>query len=77
MEEFDKEQFLKDIKFIPNWVKNPEDMKTFCAHLQYRLKQKTEVLWWIFNNVKMEEPTQGILDEIFKKYDDAYNKNEG
>lgn len=41
MNEIEKQDLTNKITFIPYWVKNESDFEKFCAHLNFRLHQKT------------------------------------
>jgi hypothetical protein len=72
---FDKEEFLKAIHTIPHWVKNGDNLLTFCKHLQYRLLQEKALNRWYQDNFKLDDDQSLEMYKILGEFDKAYNND--
>lgn len=72
---FDEESFLSTIHTIPLWVKNGDDLLRFCKHIQYRLLQSKDMLFWYQMNFKLNEDQSNIVGNIYLDYEKAYNND--
>lgn len=73
--EFDKEKFLSDIHSIPHWVKNGDDLLTFCKHIQYRLFQYQNTVWWYRTNTHLNDEKITEVNNLMDQYDKAYQND--
>ena len=70
MNKKEKDKFLKEINSIPYWVKNEDDLKNFCKHIQFRLfqaKEKLKIFDYHMNTIK-PETNIFILEEVNLKH---------
>jgi len=73
--EFDKEEFLRQIHTIPSWVKNGDDLLKFCKHIQYRLLQTQAIDRWYQRNCKITDEQSAEVNEIYLNYNRAYEND--
>ena len=72
---FDKEEFLKTIHIIPNWVKNGDDLLKFCIYLHYRLLQQKAINDWYQKNVVINDEQDYAINQIYCDHDQTYNND--
>lgn len=73
-ENFDVDDFMRDLQTVPHWVKNPNDLMTFLSHIQYRFLQAKAMLRWYEKNCKTSPEQEIEIMQIVKQYDGAYSK---
>lgn len=75
MENFDKEEFMEDLNSLPYWVKNEDDLCTFCKHLKFRLIQTLSLNEWYETNCHITENQVVELNKICRNFEEAYNES--
>ena len=68
-----KEDFLASINSVPVWVKTEEDMFKYAKHLNYRLIQKTALLYLYQQEFKKSPEFEDKFLDISIFFDLLYN----
>jgi hypothetical protein len=80
-----KENFHDEINSVPNWIKSEDDLKKYCRHLKYRLKQSEETMTNIYSYLDMfhDNIDLSMLHEFLdykyieqeREYNEKYSNN--
>ena len=72
MNEEQKEEFLKSICSIADWVKTPDDLLKYCIHIKYRFQQALEKIDFYQKKSKLSDDEIHELQDLHSACDDAY-----